>query len=208
MRAMPSTAHGSSSTSAAVDEAQDLERLRELVGELPPPRAWPALVVLVGPPGSGKSTLRQAIADRTPIVSLDGDRVRQALFGDPDYSFRESQRLGRALRALIGELLDQRLSVVLDDSNLTQWERQPLYTLAEMHNVRLVLVQVTAPMNVIRERIRGRAEASSQDTRALTGLYERMAGRQEPITRPHLTVDTSRDIRQFVEGVVLDLEEG
>src|SRR5258708_28042390 len=97
MRAMPPTVHDSRgpSAAAAVDEAQDLERLRELIGPLPSPRASPALVVLVGPPGSGKSTLTHALADRTPIVSLDSDRVPQALSGTPDYSVRRSQPLSR-----------------------------------------------------------------------------------------------------------------
>ncbi|MBM4441400.1 MAG: AAA family ATPase [Candidatus Rokubacteria bacterium] len=195
-------------TDAPVGGAHDVERLRALLGSPPPPRAWPALVVLVGPPGSGKTTLRRALAERLPVAVIDGDAFREHLVGIPDYSFRESQRLARAVRALIGELLDQGCTVVLDDSNLTEWERQPLYTLADLHRARLVLVQVTAPVNVIHERIRGLAEQSPQDTTAVRQLYERMAGRQEPITRPHLTVDTSRDIRQFVEGVVLDLEEG
>ncbi|MDA1002804.1 MAG: ATP-binding protein [Chloroflexi bacterium] len=197
-----------SGTTAALDEGRDVERVRAMLGPLPPPRAWPALVVLVGPPGSGKSTLTRALAERLAVVSLDGERIRSELFAAPDYSFRESQRVGRAVRTLVGELLDQRLTVVYDDSNLTEWERQPLYTLAEAHRVRLVLVHVTSPMSVILGRIQGLAEADRHDTVSRVELYERMAGRYEPITRPHLTVDTSHDIRQFVEGVILDLEEG
>jgi hypothetical protein len=74
--------------------------------------------------------------------------------------------------------------------------------------VRLVVVHVTAPQRVILERIRGLAARSTQDTATLESLYERMAGREEPITAPHLTVDTSHDVKQFVDGLVLDLEEG
>jgi hypothetical protein len=201
------TNQNKASTSALI-ESRDVARVREMIGPLPPPRAWPALVVLVGPPGSGKSTLTSAIRERLPVVVVDGDRIREELFAAPDYSFSESQRVGRAVRTLIGELLDQRLTVVYDDSNLTEWERQPLHTLADMHRVRLVIVHVTAPVRVILDRIQGRAEADSRDTTTLVELYERMAGRYEPITRPHLAVDTSLDTRQFVEGMILDLEEG
>lgn len=195
-------------TTAAVVEQRDIERVRAMLGPVPSQRAWPALVVLVGPPGSGKSTLARALAERSPVASIDGERIRAELFPAPDYSFRESQRVARAVRTLVGELLDQRLTVVYDDSNLTEWERQPLYTLAEAHGVRLVLVHVTSPISVILDRIQGLAEADLQDTVSRVELYERMAGRYEPITRPHLTVDTSHDIRQFVEGVILDLDEG
>jgi predicted kinase len=200
--------NGNSSSVSALIHNQDVERIRALLGPLPAPRAWPALVVLIGVPGSGKTTLRRAIAERMPVVSLSADEIRHALFATPDYSFGESQRLSRAVRTLIGELLDQRLTVVYDDSNLTEWERQPLYTLAAAHRVRLVLIHVTAPMRVIMERLQGHAEAAADDTDDLNSHDRRMAGRYEPITRPHLTVDTSRDVRQFVEGVVLDLEEG
>jgi predicted kinase len=201
------TSQSNSATSALI-ESRDIDRVRAMLGPVPPPRAWPALVVLVGPPGSGKSTLTHALAERLPVVKIDGDRIRDELFAAPDYSFGESQRVGRAVRALIGELLDQRITVVYDDSNLTEWERQPLYTLANMRNVRLVIVHVTAPVGVILDRIRGLAEASQRETTPLLELYERMVGRYEPIPRPHLTVDTSSDTRQFIEGVILDLEEG
>ncbi len=193
-----------------MNDRTDVDRILQSVQPLPRSRAWPALIALVGPPGTGKSTLARELAERTPLVVLHADDIRTLLAPQPDYSFEESQRVVRAIRLAAGELLEQSIGVVLDAANLTEWERQPLYGLAERHHARLVIVQVTAPMNVVLERLQEKAlqPAAVGAVESPTDVYHRLAGRQEPITREHYTVDTSRDIRQFVEGLMLDLDEG
>ncbi len=193
-----------------MNDRTDVDRILESVQPLPRSRAWPALVAFVGPPGTGKSTLAHELAARTPLVVLCADDIRSLLAPQPDYSFEESQRVVRATRLAAGALLEQSIGVVLDAANLTEWERQPLYGLAERHHARLVIVQVTAPMNVVLGRLQEKAlqPAAVGVVESPTDVYHRLAGRQEPITREHYTVDTSTDIHQFVEGLVLDLDEG
>ncbi len=206
MLAMAVITNSDSAPGATNEDARDLERLRATVGPLPEPSPHPAFVVFVGPPGCGKTTIARAVRERTPAVVIDADEIRHTLFDAPDYSFRESQRVDRAIRALIGDLLAAKMTVLLDDSNLTEWERQSLYSLAARHPVRLVIVEVTAPARVVLERLRHVAVKSPEDAAELEAVYARMAGRQEPIARPHLQVDTSRDTRQFVEQLVAQLE--
>lgn len=193
-----------------MNDRTDVDRILESVQPLPRSRAWPALVAFVGPPGTGKSTLAHELAARTPLVVLCADDIRSLLAPQPDYSFEESQRVVRATRLAAGALLEQSIGVVLDAANLTEWERQPLYGLAERHHARLVIVQVTAPMNVVLSRLQEKAlqPAAVGVVESPTDVYHRLAGRQEPINREHYTVDTSTDIHQFVEGLVLDLDEG
>ena len=191
-------------------EAQDdISRVIDAVQPLPRPRAWPALVVLVGPLGAGKSTIAEALCERTPIVVLRSDEVRSELIDEPGHSFAETQRVARAIRAAAGELLRERVAVLVDDANLTELERSPFYTLAEQHNAGLILVEVTAPMNVVLERLHDRHEGPDQDDAgSAADLYHRMAGRQEPIAREHYTVDTSSDVTQFIAALAMDLDEG
>ena len=195
-------------TDSAVRERRDIDLVLASIEPLPPERAWPALLVLVGPPGSGKSTVARALRERMPLAVLDIDAIRALFIEHPDYSFEETRRAMRAARLAAAELLERRRTVVIDAPNLTEWERQPLYSLAALHRARLIVVQVTAPMNLVQERIRRLIRSPEQAAGIDMDDHQRMAGRQEPITRPHLTVDTSRDIRPFVEGLVLDLEEG
>lgn len=187
----------------------DVSLIIDSLQPLPRPRATPALIVLVGPLGSGKSTIAKALRERTPIVVLHSDEVREQLIDAPEYSFAETRRVVRAMHSVSGELLRQRMTVVLDHTNLTEFERSPLYHLAEQHSARLVLVEVAAPMNVVLERLRDRhAGDEVPDTGAAADVYHRMAGRQEPIAREHYTVDTSSDVTQFIAALALDLDEG
>src|SRR5437870_2951358 len=132
-----------------MNERQVVERILQLVEPLPRPRAWPALIMLVGPPGAGKSTLAASLRERTPVVVLCADDARQLMIPRPDFSFEETKRVLRAMRLSVGDLLHRNISVVLDAPNLTEWERQPFYSLAELHQARLVIIEVTAPTAVV-----------------------------------------------------------
>ena len=169
--------------------------------------------MLVGPPGTGKTTLSSRLAERTPLVVLNSDDIRRGLVDQPDYSFNETKRVLRAVRLAIGDLLHRNITVVLDSPNLTEWERSPFYSLADVHKARLIIVEVTAPTAVVLERLGSEpAEPVSIETArgrdGMQSVLSQITGRQEPITRDHLSVDTSLSIDQFVEGLVLDLDEG
>ncbi len=187
----------------------DVSSVIDSLQPLPRPRAAPVLVVLIGPLGAGKSTVADALRERTPIVVLRSDEVREQLIDAPEYSFAETQRVVRAMHGASVDLLRQRMTVLVDHTNLTEFERAPLYHLAEQHGARLVLVEVAAPMNVVLERLRDRhARDELRDPGSAADVYHRMAGRQEPIGREHHTVDTSRDVTPFIDALTMELDEG
>src|SRR3990172_7734383 len=135
----------------------DIERILAEVGPLPPRRPRPALVLTAGLPGSGKSRFCRELGRRTGAVILESDALRQAIFGEPDHSPAESRRLFAAVHAAIERLLRAGVHTILDATNLTEWQREPVYAIARRTGSRLVLVWLDAPPDLTRSRLAGRS---------------------------------------------------
>jgi predicted kinase len=163
---------------------------------LPAP-GQPVLVMLCGLPGTGKSTLAGRLADQLPAVIVESDRVRQILFTPPTYTPEESQRIHKVCHILIGWYLHHYYHVVYDATNLYEHHRQSAYRLAARNGARLVVAEITASDEVIRERLapRGhkdaRARPSEDYSDADWQVYIHMRRRAEPIQHEHISVDTS-----------------
>jgi predicted kinase len=184
--------------------AADLER----IPASKPSQAF--LVVLSGLPGTGKSHFARELVSRAPLVVLSSDRLRKALVGQPKYSAGESSRLFAACHRLIEEFLHEGRKVLFDATNLNEGFRQPLYDIAERLSVPLVLVHLTAPNGVVRQRLTGRSngqlDSSYSDADWL--IYCRLKPLEQPVARPHYRVDTSQDIIPVVEEIARRVRAG
>ena len=183
----------------------DVELLTESLGQLPEPAAEPALVVVSGLPGTGKSYFSGQLADRLPFTILESDALRKVLFSPPTYSAEESSRLFQAIHQVIKTLLKKGISVILDATNLSERNRETLYSIAERLGVKLVLVRVEAPPEVVAERMQSRREDTSNKSDAEWAEYKRMKNSVEKIRRRHYVVDTSRDITPVLDKIVREL---
>jgi hypothetical protein len=188
---------------------EDARLIEECVRPLPPARSTVALVVVSGLPGSGKSYFCRRLASRYPIARLESDALRNALFGQPTHSPEESRRLFAACHYVLDRLLGAGVSALLDATNLREVHRRQLYTIADRHGAKLVLVSLRAPAAVVEERLAARARRSDPADLSDAGpeVYQHMRSLDEPIGRPHIVVDTSADIDPAVEAVLRELEE-
>lgn len=118
-----------------------------------PAPGQPALVMLCGLPGTGKSTLAHRLAHRLPAVVIESDRLRRKLFPSPTYTAEESRRVHTVCHILIGWYLRHYYHVVYDATNLYEHHRRLVYRLADRSGARLSVVEVTANDDVIRERL-------------------------------------------------------
>jgi len=185
----------------------DVKRLAESLGKLPEPVVKPAFIAVSGLPGTGKTYFCSKLAERLPFVILESDALRKTLFPSPGYSPEESARLFRALHQLIERLLKRGIPLILDATNLSEQHRERLYNIADRLEVRLVLVRVEAPPQVVYERLRSRVEgASTQDNSdADWSVYQRMKPTVQRIRRNHYAVDTSRDITPVLDKIVREV---
>ena len=184
--------------------SNDVKKLMDSLGQLPEPTATPALIVVSGLPGSGKSYFSRRLAERTPLPIIESDAMRQRLSAKPDYSQAESERLFQACHALMDELLRKGISVIFDATNLIESHREQLYRIADRTGAKLILVQVDAPPEVIQQRMeRRRARLDPDDkSEADWQVYKKMSVTAERIRRNHFAVDTSKDITPAIEKIV------
>lgn len=179
----------------------DVQRLTESLGPFPEPAAKPTLIVVSGLPGAGKSYFCSKLAERLPFITLESDALRKVLAPSPNYSPQESSRLFQAVHRLIGELLRRGFPLIFDATNLSERNREYLYSIAERLDIKLVLVRVEAPPQVVQERLKGRRNSETNSDADWT-VYQKMKSSVQPIRRNHYVVDTSRDIAPVVDKII------
>ena len=182
----------------------DMQRLTESLRRLPEAVAEPAFIVVSGLPGTGKSYFCSKLSERLPFLILESDALRQVLFSSPSYSPQESSRLFGAVHLLIEGLLRRGVPIILDATNLSERHRERLYSIAERLDVKLILVRVEAPPQVVHERLKARQEGIDPGGKSDADweVYQRMKSSVQKIRRNHYVVDTSRDITPVLDKVV------
>ncbi len=188
---------------------QDLQALRTRLPPLPPAVLRPALVVLVGLPGTGKSYFAAQLAALFPLAVVESDVMRKALFPRPSYTSKESARVFAAIHALLRELLARGVPALLDATNLVEANRRVLERIAEEADAGLVLVRLTAPESVARKRLEARSASGNARTNsdADWSVYKRLLREDQPIQRNHVVVDSSSDIQPALAGIARGLEQ-
>ena len=192
----------------AAVRGRDAGRLEASLGGLPKAVRRPALVILIGLPGSGKSHFARHLAKRYPAAILDSDALRSVLYESPQHTDQENARLFPAIQVLARRLLDRGVSVLLDATNLKGAHRKPSYRLAREAGARLVIVRLRAPFAVMRERLAKRDAARSPLDRSTAGLLvlERMRRDYQRPRRPYFVVDTSQNSRHVLDKIAALLQ--
>lgn len=111
----------------------------------------PRIVLLVGLPGSGKSTWA---AGKTGVLSSDA--LRELLADDPDNQTIHA-RVFRVLRDLLKHRLELKRPVTyVDATNLSPYEREPYVKLAHRFESKIEAIFFDVPVEECIRRNRGR----------------------------------------------------
>lgn len=165
----------------------DAGRLAELA--LRQLRAGSVTLVLVGGlPGTGKSSLAGALADRLGFTVLSSDRIRKELAGLPPessasapfgagiYSAEWTERIYAELLHRAAVLMTRGESVVADASFTSAWEREAAEIASATVCADLVKIRCTAPLDLAAARLRTRAPGISD---ADAGIAAQLAAAED-----------------------------
>ena len=177
-------------------------------------RSRPALVIMCGLSGSGKTWLAERLMAALPAIRVRSDIERKRLFGLDEtaetgsgigtgiYSPQASAETYERLFTLADGLLTAGHHVVLDAAFLQTKQRVCARSVAASLGVNAVLVYAEAPVDVLRSRIEERAGRNDEASEAdLVVLEHQLAAAELPRSVDMaLNVDTSREVD--IEGLV------
>ncbi|MGW5004548.1 bifunctional aminoglycoside phosphotransferase/ATP-binding protein [Streptomyces parvulus] len=164
------------------------------------------LTLVAGLPGTGKSTLSGALADRLGAVLLSSDRLRKEMaglspqetaaaeYGEGVYTPEWTARTYAALLDRAGALLARGESVVLDATWTDSAQREAARRTADQADADLVALHCHVPGDMAAARLTTRTPgASDADLR----VADAMAAREEPWSEA-IDVDTSGSLGSAV----------
>jgi predicted kinase len=171
-------------------------------------------VLFAGLPGTGKSTLARALAERLEggVAILDKDLVRNALFPDAltDYTAEQDELCMRAIVEAAGYLTGRRrVKYIFFDGRTfsTRKHREHVLLGARQAGVRSCIVHVVCEDAVAEERL-ARKDPSHPAKNRDVALYRRVKQNFEPILEPRLEVDTTLGIEPELPAVEAYLTDG
>ena len=178
----------------------------------------PTLMLVGGLPGTGKSTLAGALADRTGAVVVAADRVRKELGGvEPDrqqahgwraglYDVETTRRTYTAVLERALRLLQMGESVVVDASFADAAVRASARSVARDGAARLTELRCTCPADLAAARITSRW-GSGDLSEATVDVAERMQSTFDPWPEA-MAVDTSSSLAAALAWLAPTLSVG
>lgn len=112
----------------------------------------PTLHLLMGLPGSGKTTLSKILEEQTGAKRISSDESRLSLFKNPVFDQKEHDELYAMLDHNVEHLLEAGESVIYDANLNRKQHRQEKYDLADKTGAAVILWRLTTPDELSRKR--------------------------------------------------------
>ncbi|UCD03687.1 MAG: AAA family ATPase [Candidatus Woesearchaeota archaeon] len=170
------------------------------------------LVVFAGLPGTGKTTLCRLLKKKIDCEFFDSDeyamKSKHFKMGSKELSEKELNkgRLEFYDKKLneVRKLMSKNKIVIMDAVFDKEKLRNKFYKMIKEVGGELIIVKVTAPEKIIRERIQKdnskRRPGFTKESRLR--IYEIMKKGWEPIKKDHIVIDSSKDINEQLDELI------
>jgi predicted kinase len=162
--------------------------------ESPAVRKGGSLLMMVGLPGTGKSSIVRNLMTDFPSVVVSTDNIRAKMRRQPTYTATEMGLIYEVCYAIIEKRLCLGQRVVFDASNYLESRREYMAGLANSCGAPVATCYVQASQDTIGQRLAQRISGKRQTgdlSDADWAVYKWMVEAQEPIVGEHLILDTT-----------------
>ncbi|MCP4357858.1 MAG: ATP-binding protein [Chloroflexi bacterium] len=153
-----------------------------------------SLLLMVGLPGTGKSSVVENLQKRLPCVVVSTDNIRLLMRNKPTYTAAEMMLVYEVCYSIIEARLKQGQRVIFDASNYLSARREYLKKLGHRAGAPVAICYVQASQDIIRDRLQQRNSGRRRATDlsdADWSVYKWMVEAQEPVMGDHLIIDTT-----------------
>jgi aminoglycoside phosphotransferase family enzyme/predicted kinase len=156
------------------------------------------VLIMNGVSGTGKSTIALRLVDRMGSIRIRSDVERKRLYGiaaneHPSqteavliYNENATQKTYSILTTLCAEILDSGLSVIIDATNLRQWQRDVIQVVANERGVPVCIAFCESSISVIQEWIQKRSIEGGDPSDADLNVVFKQIKTLEPLNEEEL----------------------
>jgi predicted kinase len=146
----------------------------------------PAIIIILGLPGSGKSYFAERLAKRLDADYINSDRLRKELFPERTYSESEKAKVYDAMFKKMEEASIKKKNLVLD---ATFHKRDSREQFIKHTKGKIYFIEVWAEENIIKERLQKSRRYSEADFK----IHELIRQQWEPLEEDHLKLESTND---------------
>ncbi len=158
------------------------------------------VIVVMGLPGTGKTTLAKALASHLSAIHLSSDRIRKKLRLSGKYDFSHKMWVYHELINQAEQILFNHKTVVLDAGFHFNSQRDLVIAMCEKLNFDPYWIVMTASEQDILARVNKKRPNSEADWE----VYNLLKAKYEPLEYKHLALNSSTVSLELMVGEVIE----